>query len=79
MPEHYLTTQEAAEYLKVNVATVRRWCTTGRLPAFRVGRQWRISRKQIDRFAFFAWTLERMRRGDGGRDEERLTPRPGCW
>jgi excisionase family DNA binding protein len=76
MPEHFLTTREAANYLKVSAATVRRWCAAGRLPAFLVGRHWRIARAQMERLAFFAWTLSRIRQDDGGGDEERLTPVP---
>ena len=37
-----LTVQEVAELLKVSQATVWRWCQSGKLPAFRVGQQWRI-------------------------------------
>jgi len=40
--EHVLTVQEVAELLKVSQATVWRWCQSGKLPAFRVGQQWRI-------------------------------------
>lgn len=37
-----LTTTEAAEVLDVTPATVARWARTGRLPAFRIVRSWRI-------------------------------------
>jgi excisionase family DNA binding protein len=40
--DQVLTVQEVAERLKVSQATVWRWCQSGKLPAFRVGQQWRI-------------------------------------
>ncbi len=40
--DEILTVQEVAERLKVSQATVWRWCQSGKLPAFRVGQQWRI-------------------------------------
>lgn len=42
LEEEVLTVQEVAEHLKVSQATVWRWCKSGKLPAFRVGQQWRI-------------------------------------
>ncbi len=40
--EEYLTTAEAAKLLKVSRGTVRMLAREGRLPAIRVGVQWRI-------------------------------------
>lgn len=37
-----LTIQEVADYLRVSRSTVWRWCKDGTLPAFRIGRNWRI-------------------------------------
>ena len=37
-----LTAQEVANYLKVPVRTVWRWCRNGTLPAAKFGRYWRI-------------------------------------
>lgn len=42
-----LTTQEVAEHLRVSKATVCRWFATGRLPGFRIGREWRIQRSEL--------------------------------
>jgi excisionase family DNA binding protein len=42
-----LTASEAARLLRVSRQTVYRRCTTGDLPALRVGRQWRIARPEI--------------------------------
>lgn len=40
--EEYLTTAEAAKLLKVSKGTVCLLAREGRLPALRVGKQWRI-------------------------------------
>jgi excisionase family DNA binding protein len=42
LEEEVLTVQEVADHLKVSQATVWRWCKSGKVPAFRVGQQWRI-------------------------------------
>lgn len=42
MLEEILTVEEVAEYLKLSKATIWRWCQSGKLPAFRLGHQWRI-------------------------------------
>lgn len=42
LKDEVLTVQEVADHLKVSQATVWRWCKSGKLPAFRVGQQWRI-------------------------------------
>jgi len=49
MPHRLLTTQEAAEYLRVSRATILRCCRAGQLPAVRIGRQWRIDMDQLER------------------------------
>lgn len=47
-PEAFLTTDEVLTYLKVNLRTVYRLVEAGKLPAVRVGRQWRFRRRDID-------------------------------
>ena len=47
-PQRFMTVEEAAEGFRVSLATVYRWCRSGRLPAKRVGRDWRISRTAFD-------------------------------
>jgi excisionase family DNA binding protein len=53
--EGFLTTEEVLEYLQVNLRTVYRLVKAGKLPAVRVGRQWRFRKRDID-----AW-LENQR------------------
>jgi excisionase family DNA binding protein len=53
----FLTTEEVLEYLQVNLRTVYRLIKAGKIPAVRVGRQWRFRKTDID-----AW-LESQRPG----------------
>jgi excisionase family DNA binding protein len=46
--ETFLTTEEVLEYLQVNLRTVYRLIKAGRIPAVRVGRQWRFRKTDID-------------------------------
>jgi excisionase family DNA binding protein len=45
-----LTVREVAEYLRVHQATVYRLLKEQKLPAFRVGSDWRFNREMIDRW-----------------------------
>ena len=46
--EVFLTTEEVLEYLQVNLRTVYRLIKANKIPAVRVGRQWRFRRRDID-------------------------------
>ena len=50
-PDAFLTTEEVLAYLQVNLRTVYRLIDAGKLPAVRVGRQWRFARN---------WLAERL-------------------
>lgn len=45
-----LTVAEIAEYLRVSETTAWRWCQTGKLPAFRIGRKWRVRRADLEHY-----------------------------
>jgi excisionase family DNA binding protein len=45
-----LTTKEVAEYLRVNPYTIYRLVSQNKLPAFKVGSQWRFERSVLDRW-----------------------------
>ena len=47
LPE-LLTVGEIASYLRVSETTVWRWCSSGQLPAFRIGRSWRVRRSDLE-------------------------------
>lgn len=47
---NYLTPEEIAAKLRVDISTVRRWIRLGQLPAFRVGRQYRVEEPAYEVF-----------------------------
>jgi excisionase family DNA binding protein len=48
--EEILTITEAAEYLKVSTRTLARLIRDKRVPAKKVGRQWRFSRVALESY-----------------------------
>ena len=58
MDDAFLTTEEVLEYLQVNLRTVYRLIKAGKIPAVRVGRQWRFRKRDID-----AWLETQRIRG----------------
>ena len=68
--ETFLTTEEVLEYLQVNLRTVYRLIKAGKIPAVRVGRQWRFRKRDID-----AW-LDSQRPRDGSRPAPAAAARP---
>jgi excisionase family DNA binding protein len=68
--ETFLTTEEVLEYLQVNLRTVYRLIKAGKIPAVRVGRQWRFRKTDID-----GW-LDSQRPRVGARTTSTPTPPP---
>ncbi len=54
----YLTVEELAKQFGVNVTTVYRLAKQGKLPAFKVGNQWRFSEVRLEE-----WIANRERVG----------------
>jgi excisionase family DNA binding protein len=48
MQEKLLTIAQVASYLKIDKFTVYRLVTQKRIPAFKVGNQWRFKKKLLD-------------------------------
>ena len=69
--ETFLTTEEVLEYLQVNLRTVYRLIKAGKIPAVRVGRQWRFRKRDID-----AWLDSQRPRGGGARPATAPPARP---
>lgn len=46
----FLTPQEVSDLLRVSAQTVRRWIKEGNLPAYKVGRGWRVRDDDLDRW-----------------------------
>jgi excisionase family DNA binding protein len=67
--ETFLTTEEVLEYLQVNLRTVYRLIKAGKIPAVRVGRQWRFRKRDID-----AWLDSQRPRGAAARPAAPPTP-----
>lgn len=45
-----LTVADVAKYLRVSETTVWRWCSSGLVPAFRIGRGWRIRQSDLEEY-----------------------------
>ena len=69
--ETFLTTEEVLEYLQVNLRTVYRLIKAGKIPAVRVGRQWRFRKRDID-----AWLDSQRPRGGAPRVVPAAPARP---
>jgi excisionase family DNA binding protein len=67
--EVFLTTEEVLEYLQVNLRTVYRLIKAGKIPAVRVGRQWRFRKRDID-----AWLDTQRTHAGGGTPAPAITP-----
>lgn len=68
-----LTVDEIARYLRVSRTTICRWCVQGRLPAFRIGRGWRVQREDLEQYIKHA-----MAGGELAQDDP-LTRLPADW
>lgn len=45
-----MTIQQVAEYIQLHPLTVRRLAGDGNIPAFKIGRQWRIRKDLLDQW-----------------------------
>ena len=48
MLEDIFSADELARYLEVEISSVMEWATSGKVPAFKEGDQWRFDRKKVD-------------------------------
>ena len=48
--ESLLTTEEVADFLRVDIVTVRRLVNRGELPAYRIGNEYRFTRADLEEF-----------------------------
>ena len=70
MEDTFLTTEEVLDYLQVNLRTVYRLIKAGRIPAVRVGRQWRFRKRDLD-----AWLeAQRLLSGRPGASRGQVSP-----
>lgn len=50
MAIEFMTVKEVASYLKTSTKTIQRLVLSGKLPAIRLGKQFRIDRKDLEEF-----------------------------
>lgn len=46
--QSFLTPHEVSDLLRISVHTVRRWIKDGSLPAYKVGRAWRVRKHELE-------------------------------
>lgn len=46
--ERWLSVEEIAQHLGVSKESIYRWLDRGRIPAHRVGRQWKFQASEVD-------------------------------
>lgn len=56
--DEIMTVNEVARYLKISVITTYRLVQEGKIPAFKVGRSWRVKRSDLADF------IEMQKRGE---------------
>jgi excisionase family DNA binding protein len=47
IPEDLITTAHAARIARLHIAGIRRWIKSGRLPGYRIGGRWWVSRAEL--------------------------------
>ena len=65
--EELITIQQVANYLKVDRFTVYRLITQKRIPAFKVGGQWRFKQEMID-----SWLMRNSNMNNGVQEHVEL-------
>jgi excisionase family DNA binding protein len=68
-----LTIEEAAHFLRLSRNTVYGLCRAGRLPAAKIGREWRVRRSELEKL--LGWTGE----GPTARPMPRVPDRPALF
>ena len=48
--KEFYTTKELAEKLRVNIMTIYRYIKSGKIKAYRIGKEFRIAKKDFDNF-----------------------------
>lgn len=61
MSERWLSVQEISEHLGLSKETIYRWLEKGKIPAHKVGKQWKFKASEVDK-----WVV------DGGAGEKEV-------
>ena len=62
-----LTAREVAEYLGLHPLTVHRYAREGKIPAFKIGTDWRFHKKYIEK-----WIKEKVDFNQNGKDRRKI-------
>ncbi len=50
MKKEFYTAQELADKLRVNIMTIYRYIKAGKLEAYKIGKEFRIDKEELDKF-----------------------------
>lgn len=48
--DKWLTLEQIAEYLQISTSSIYKMAQKGKIPAYKVGRQWRFRKEEIDKW-----------------------------
>jgi len=48
--DKWLTLEQIAKYLQMSTSSIYKMAQAGKIPAYKVGRQWRFKKEEIDRW-----------------------------
>ncbi len=48
--EKWLTLEQIAEYLQMSTSSIYKMAQASKIPAYKIGRQWRFKKEEIDRW-----------------------------
>jgi len=48
--KEFMTAQETADMLKVNIMTIYRYIKAGKIKAYKIGKEFRIEKKEFEKF-----------------------------
>ncbi len=62
-----MTAQEVADYLNIHPLTVHKYARQGKIPAFKIGTDWRFHKKYIEK-----WIQEKLEYNIAGKDRRKV-------
>lgn len=48
--DEYLSVKDISSLLKLHIVTVRRWIVSGKLPAYSLGKDYRVKKSDFEKF-----------------------------
>ncbi len=48
--DKWLTLEQIAEYLQMSISSIYKMAQSGKIPSYKVGRQWRFKKEEIDKW-----------------------------